>query len=99
MREARVYQLRQDILTVMNQAKPGLVTFEKVVDHPLISMRHVSRQEVINEWNFLLNQDFISDVKGSGGEYFRISPEGENQINKEGDLDPKIWGEYGTFSR
>lgn len=99
MREARVYRLRQNILTVMNQAKPGWVTFDKLVDHPLISMSSYSRGEVFEQWHYLINQKFVNEVKDSGGEYFRISPEGENQINQEGDRDPKIWGEYGNFPR
>ena len=99
MRETRVYQLRRNILTILNQAKPGLGTFDIVMDHPLISMGSYSREEVYKEWNYLINQEFVNVVKGSGGEYVRISPEGENQINQEGDRDQRIWGAFGTFER
>ncbi len=82
-------------MTILKQCNPAPVNFDYVVKHPNLAMLKPERQEVLEEWNYLINQRFISEVEGSGKEYVRISDNGLNQINREGDLDQRIWGVLG----
>jgi hypothetical protein len=95
MRNKRVYNLRQIILKILKECDPAPTTFDYIFEHPNLCMLHTERQEILDEWNYLVKQEFINILPGSGGDYVRISSSGLDQINREGDLDPRIWGAMG----
>jgi len=94
MQPDRVYEIRRAILGIFKEYN-GPLKFDDLFNHPSFVFIKPSRAEALEEWNALLANEFIQPLRGSGGEYLTLPAKGRNQINREGDLDPFIWGKHG----
>jgi len=99
MRSERIYQIRRAILSVCKEYASGSVIapvkLDDMAEHFAMRRLHPTREELLAEWNGLLTLGFIEALKGSDGEYVKISASGLKQINCEEDRDPYIWGASG----
>ena len=92
MRDHRTYQIRQAALRACKDCNPVPLTLDELADQTAILFVRPTRAELLDAWDGLAANEYLTTIPGSDGQYRRINAKGLAQINVEGDRDQYVWG-------
>lgn len=90
------YTLRRNLLGAVRNCEPAAATVDDVMTYPMMEMGAVRRDEAIAELSGLVAHNYLRDLCPGRAPFYRLSPQGRDQIDRETDLDEYIWGEFAS---
>lgn len=92
MRSDRTYHIRQAVLRACKECHPAPLNIDELADQAAICFVRPTRAELLEAWDGLAANGYLSVIPDSDGQYRAINAKGLGQINLEGDRDQFVWG-------